>query len=188
MAAMVVHEREPVHGVMAAIPARKHESMQGMVDRFAAGALASVFSRTTCAPLERIKLLSQTGSSRSGPLATLTAVVEREGWRGLWRGNVVNCQRVIPSQGVLLCCSDTYRELLRPLGWDTFALGSAAGALAGATAVMCTYPMDVARARISATFAGDVRAAASTNLLATLNTVAQRVRARVRLLGILARN
>lgn len=100
---------------------------QSAAQRFAAGAVASVVSRTACAPLDRIKLLNQTGSSRTGPLATFRAIVQQEGWQGLWRGNIVNCQRVIPSKGVLLCCSDMYRDALRPLGLETFALGAAAG-------------------------------------------------------------
>lgn len=103
------------------------EARQGAAERFVAGALASVISRTACAPLDRIKMLNQTGSSTGGPLATLHAVVKAEGWQGLWRGNLVNCQRVIPSKGVLLCCSDIYRDALRPLQFEPFLLGAFAG-------------------------------------------------------------
>lgn len=97
-----------------------------VAEKFAAGAAASTVARTACAPLDRVKLLNQTGAATLGPIGTLRAVVEREGWRGLWRGNTVNVQRVVPSKGVLLCCFDTYRDGLRPLGLDTFALGAAA--------------------------------------------------------------
>jgi hypothetical protein len=129
----------------------------GAVQRFAAGAVASVVSRTACAPLDRVKLLNQTGSSRTGPLETFRAIVQREGWQGLWRGNIVNCQRVIPSKGVLLCCSDAYRDALRPLGLETFALGATAGALGRCLSPYMMNPAQPLPARGSATDACTAR-------------------------------
>ena len=44
----------------------------------------------------------------------LAEVVRAEGLRGLWRGNPANIVRVIPNKGVLLMCSDMYKETVRP--------------------------------------------------------------------------
>eukprot|EP00965_Chrysotila_dentata_P198036 6178557-Pleurochrysis_carterae.AAC.2 len=63
----------------------------------------------------------QAGASKS-PLAAMRSVLQNEGWRGLWRGNTLNCIRIFPNKGVLLSCSDLYRDNLRAVASNTFVL------------------------------------------------------------------
>jgi len=134
------------------------------------GGLAGGVAKTTVAPLERIKLLLQTGEC-SGVAFTLKEVVRSEGIRALWRGNTVNVARMVPSKAVLLSCSDLYKDAFGLTNMTTFAQGGIAGAFAGATATFCTYPLDLARTRM----AGRVHTAGSTasqdGALATLAAI-----------------
>lgn len=50
-----------------------------------AGGGAGIASKTAVAPLERVRILNQTGASKGGVVATLLQVVADDGVRGLWR-------------------------------------------------------------------------------------------------------
>ena len=116
----------------------------------ASGGLAGGIAKTTVAPLERIKLLLQTGEG-SGVGTTLTQVVRHEGVPALWRGNTINVVRMVPSKAVLLSCSDLYKDLVGCTHFSSFAQSGLAGAFAGATAALFTYPLDLARTRMAGT-------------------------------------
>jgi hypothetical protein len=55
---------------------------------------AGVSSRTITAPIERIKMLIQTGRGEGSVVATAAKCVREQGWRSLWRGNLANCVKV----------------------------------------------------------------------------------------------
>ena len=112
------------------------------------GGVAGALAKTVVAPLERIKLLNQAGQS-VGMFSTLHKVVHNEGWRALWRGNTVNMIRMIPNKGVLLSCSDLYKDTLLSLHLGHFWTGAISGAMAGGTAIALTYPLDLARTRMA---------------------------------------
>jgi hypothetical protein len=137
------------------------------------GGLAGGLAKTTVAPLERVKLLLQTGEC-TAVTTSFAEVVRHEGILALWRGNTVNVVRMVPSKAVLLSCSDLYKEVLGVTHLSSFVQGGAAGALAGATASLCTYPLDLARTRM----AGMVHEAGSTaaefGALATLTAIHRR--------------
>ncbi|KAJ1422530.1 mitochondrial carrier domain-containing protein [Ochromonadaceae sp. CCMP2298] len=60
-----------------------------------------VAARTFTAPLEKLKLVHQTGRGKSeGLLGDFRAIVKAEGWRGLYAGNLTNCLRVFPSAAI----------------------------------------------------------------------------------------
>ena len=61
----------------------------------------------------------------------------------------VNVLRMIPNKGVLLACSDLYKEHAARARAHKFWHGAASGALAGATAALLTYPLDLARSRMA---------------------------------------
>jgi len=115
-----------------------------------AGGGAGAIAKTLVAPFERVKILCQTGQTQ-GLLLTYKQVMQEEGFLGFWRGNYANVIRIIPSKGVLCMCSDAFRDMLR--GPNDVVLPTwksvASGALSGATAVVCTYPLDLVRGRVS---------------------------------------
>ena len=137
-----------------------------------AGGLSGAMAKSATAPLERVKIMSQAGDT--GNFVKLLAdVVRIEGWAGLWRGNTANVIRVIPNKGVLMMCSDMYKAgvtaVLPACGGAT--ISSVAGGLAGLTAVLCTYPLELARTRMAFRICDDVACAPYSNVLSTLRSV-----------------
>ena len=63
------------------------------------GGLSGVNSRTLTAPLELYKIQRQ---NTFMPHSTLRAVVKKEGFRYLWKGNATNCIRVFPQSAINL--------------------------------------------------------------------------------------
>ena len=81
------------------------------------GGLAGMTAKTAVAPLERLRILAQTGGATGGVAATARLIRSQEGAAGFWRGNGINCIRVFPSRGVLFSCNELYRErFARQLG------------------------------------------------------------------------
>ena len=73
-----------------------------------AGGLGGVASRTATAPLERLRVMAQMGAA-GGTWSLFRGVVAREGWRGLFVGNLAHCVRVFPC-GAITCTA--YGRLL----------------------------------------------------------------------------
>lgn len=78
-------------------------------------------------------------------------MVKVEGFWGLWRGNLANIIRVVPNKGVLLMCSDMYKATIAAAlpGCGGATISSIAGGLAGLTAVLLTYPLELVRTRMA---------------------------------------
>lgn len=124
------------------------------------GGLAGCSAKTFVAPLERVRILAQTGTAgQHGMGAMCRRVVEREGVAGLWRGNGVNCMRVFPSKAVLFSTNDFWKSVLSAMvapggggggsGVQRIGVTFAAGSLAGLTSVMVTYPLDFLRTQVA---------------------------------------
>ena len=62
---------------------------------FVSGGLAGAIAKTCVAPLERLKILNQAGSS-FGILAPIRTVWRNEGILGFWAGNFAACVRIVP--------------------------------------------------------------------------------------------
>ncbi|KAK9237878.1 mitochondrial carrier domain-containing protein [Lipomyces kononenkoae] len=125
------------------------------VASFIAGGFAGAVSRTVVSPLERMKIIMQVQgpgtSSYSGVWGTLRRMWKEEGWRGYMRGNGINCVRIVPYSAVQYSSYTIYKELIMEPGrreLDT-PRRLAAGALAGITSVIATYPLDIVRTRLS---------------------------------------
>lgn len=117
----------------------------------------------------------QTGTSpnTTSYRATIRSIIATEGFSGLWRGNFVSCFRAFPSKAILFATNDIYKGLLSrvsisqkheaeaeqntwdvshdlsysPPAWISFLGGS----LAGLTATVFTYPLDLVRTRLAST-------------------------------------
>ncbi len=104
-------------------------------------------------------MLSQTGEhgskGKQSILSLYRTIIKNEGVLGLWAGNGANLLRVFPAKAVVFSCNDVYRGLFRKItktpedqnlpGYASFL----AGGFAGMTATTVTYPLDLARGRIS---------------------------------------
>ncbi len=133
-----------------------------MTRRMICGGLAGCIAKTATNPLERIKMLSQTGEhglKQTSVLSLYRNILKNEGVIGLWAGNGANLLRIFPAKAVVFSTNDLYRDVFRKMiavmkpneGPQALpgALSFLAGGLAGMTASACTYPLDLARGRIS---------------------------------------
>jgi len=137
-----------------------------MTRRMICGGIAGMIAKTATNPLERIKMLSQTGehglkSSSAGILGLYRSILKNEGALGLWAGNGVNLFRVFPAKAMVFSSNDMYQEFFRR-NFSSATIASSdgknkvrpiyaflAGGMAGMSATLLTYPLDFARGRIS---------------------------------------
>lgn len=137
-----------------------------MTRRMICGGVAGMIAKTATNPLERIKMLSQTGehglkSSSAGILGLYRSILKNEGVLGLWAGNGANLLRVFPAKAMVFSSNDMYQDFFRN-NFSSATIASSdgqhklrpmyaflAGGMAGMSASACTYPLDFARGRIS---------------------------------------
>ena len=130
-----------------------------MTRRMICGGLAGMIAKTATNPLERIKMLSQTGEhgmkTNTSILGLYRSIIHHEGILGLWAGNGANLLRIFPAKAVVFSTNDLYSGMIRhathtpPSQKLRGEYAFLAGGLAGMTASACTYPLDFARGRIS---------------------------------------
>ncbi|XP_040997366.1 mitochondrial carrier protein CoAc1-like [Juglans microcarpa x Juglans regia] len=148
-----------VAGLVDGSSARKEisylDSMPVYVKELIAGGAAGAFAKTAVAPLERIKILLQTrtgGFHSLGVFQSLKKLLKHEGVKGFYKGNGASVIRIVPYAALHFMAYEQYRCLILN---NYYALGSGplidllAGAAAGGTAVLCTYPLDLARTKLA---------------------------------------
>eukprot|EP01100_Stratorugosa_tubuloviscum_P014155 TRINITY_DN740_c6_g1_i2.p1 TRINITY_DN740_c6_g1~~TRINITY_DN740_c6_g1_i2.p1 ORF type:complete len:175 (-),score=68.12 TRINITY_DN740_c6_g1_i2:646-1170(-) len=131
-----------------------------------AGGVAGTVAKSAVAPLERVKILYQVrskdyGFNASNPtsvkpatinlvFSTLNKIFNNEGIYGLFKGNGMAVIRVFPYAAIQFAAFENYRRFANTtFGEIDGVINFACGSAAGATAVILTYPLDVARARLA---------------------------------------
>jgi len=140
--------------------------LHAVLKGFAAGGVAAAVSKTTVAPMDRVKLVLQLQTGQSiaigseqrqykGIVDCFQKLCAEQGVKSLWRGNMAGVIRCFPSQALNICLRDAYRLILLT-GIDSrrqtakFALGNMmAGGAAGATTLFMLYPLDFVRTRLA---------------------------------------
>lgn len=131
------------------------DSLPIYVKELIAGGAAGAFAKTAVAPLERIKILLQTrteGFQSLGVYQSLRKLLKYEGVLGFYKGNGASVIRIIPYAALHFMTYEQYRNWILN---NYSSLGSGpvvdllAGSVAGGTAVLCTYPLDLARAKLA---------------------------------------
>ncbi|KAL3140606.1 hypothetical protein ABBQ32_005176 [Trebouxia sp. C0010 RCD-2024] len=130
----------------------KFQTAAGWSKHLLCGALSAVVSRTTMAPLERIKLEIVLHKRQETMFEVALGVLERDGAVGFWKGNAINLLRTAPYKAVNFFSYDMYRKALLRLSGNQNKPNRAerfvAGALAGVTATVTCFPLDVMRTRV----------------------------------------
>lgn len=132
---------------------------------FIAGGVAAAISKTTVAPIERVKLLLQVQHASKqispdkhykGMVDCFVRIPKEQGFLSYWRGNLANVIRYFPTQALNFAFKDKYKQVF--LGgvdkntqfWRYFMGNLASGGAAGATSLCFVYPLDFARTRLAA--------------------------------------
>jgi len=111
---------------------------------FITGGLSAIVSRTATAPLELFKLQRQNSFM---PYSTLRQVIQREGISYLWKGNGTNCIRAFPQFAINYAIFKRAQHHIPIQNQELNNLAS--GVISGVTAIMCIYPLETARSRLS---------------------------------------
>ena len=148
--------------------------MMSFVVDLLAGGMSGAVTKTLAAPIERVKLLMQTQRSNQDlkipyrhSWDCVVRVYQEQGLWSFWRGNVASVLRYFPSQAMNFAFKDQYQQWFLktnggtpPSFWVQFATNLVSGGMAGGTAMLASYPLDVVRTRMAA----DVQAQVQRNL------------------------
>ncbi|XP_071343566.1 mitochondrial coenzyme A transporter SLC25A42-like [Trachinotus anak] len=129
------------------------------LDSLLCGAFAGAVAKTVIAPLDRTKIIFQVSSNRFSAKEAFRLIYctyMKDGLLSLWRGNSATMVRVMPYAAIQFCSHEQYKKQLGSyFGYQGKALPPfprfLAGSLAGTTAAMLTYPLDMVRARMAVT-------------------------------------
>ncbi len=117
-----------------------------------AGGIGGTVSRTATAPLEFVKLKAQISTNYRGMFHEWRSCFRAKGVAGLYAGNGANCLRIFPHAGLGCLAYSRFVKWLpsdSELDYMEFVWRAVAGAGAGATATLITYPLDTVRARLT---------------------------------------
>jgi solute carrier family 25 phosphate transporter 23/24/25/41 len=117
------------------------------------GGIAGAISRTIVSPLERVKILFQTQGTPpkyTSIAQCLRVMFQEEGFRGLFKGNWANCLRVFPASATQFYTYGEFKKMFASENGEITSFGRlCAGAMAGTTAQVVTYPLDFIRTRLT---------------------------------------
>jgi len=132
---------------------------------FTLGGVSGAVAKTLTAPIERIKLVIQTQDAnpmiRSGEVPRYTGIVncgtrilQEQGAKRFWDGNLTNCIRYFPTQAFNLAFKDTFKKMFPKYNPKTefgkfFAANLVSGGLAAAGSMCIVYPLDYSRTRLA---------------------------------------
>ena len=128
--------------------------LSAAIRRFIAAGISGAVAKTVTAPLEAIKLkLQYTEDDDEGALDCARRILEREGWRGFYRGNLANVLRYFPTQAFNFAFKDKIKRLMPKVDrkkhpWRAFAVNIVSGGIAGAGSLVLVYPLDTARTQL----------------------------------------
>ncbi|XP_057504244.1 adenine nucleotide transporter BT1, chloroplastic/mitochondrial-like [Actinidia eriantha] len=132
---------------------RKVKIANPSLRRLISGAIAGAVSRTAVAPLETIRTHLMVGSSGHSTSEVFHSIMKTDGWKGLFRGNMVNVIRVAPSKAIELFAYDTVNKTLSPKPGEQPKLpipaSLVAGACAGVSSTLVTYPLELVKTRLT---------------------------------------
>lgn len=146
------------------------DNLEDVSRKMFAGGVSSAFAKTCAAPFDRVKILLQTRTTLeasglmegrkpySGIFSTLARVPQEQGFFALWRGNIPNCVRIVPTYALRFTFMPSFQRIASygsdPASPLSLQRQMVAGGLSGGATMLFTYPLDLLRTRLGA----DVRA------------------------------
>ncbi|KAF1316459.1 hypothetical protein FI667_g15399, partial [Globisporangium splendens] len=136
-----------------------------MSKSFVAGGAAGIVAKSVLAPVERVKIMFQVNEKRHFSFRNAfnlgREIYVQDGFRALFRGNMLNILRVIPYAGVQHSSFDFFRRKFHAYNFAQAEKSRSpqqyqklsnlqlvtAGSLAGGMSLIMAYPLDIVRAR-----------------------------------------
>eukprot|EP00834_Sanchytrium_tribonematis_P002837 NODE_96_length_20709_cov_1.429161.p6 type:complete len:301 gc:universal NODE_96_length_20709_cov_1.429161:6450-5548(-) len=107
------------------------------------GSIAGIVSRSFTAPLDRMKVYLQTESGLLKFSSIFHTIYKENGIRSFWRGNFINCMKVMPESALKFHFFEYSKERLPEAPWSRFLAGSIAGFISQFT----IYPLETLKTR-----------------------------------------
>jgi solute carrier family 25 protein 16 len=137
----------------------ENKNVDFVLKNLLAGGIAGMVSKTTVAPLDRIKILLQAHSKHHefhGVFSGLRHIVKTESPWAMYKGNGAQMVRIFPYAATQFTAFEVYKRYLDGVFGATSHIDKfIAGAGAGLTAVTLTYPLDTIRARLAFQISGE---------------------------------
>ncbi|XP_047308973.1 LOW QUALITY PROTEIN: mitochondrial substrate carrier family protein B-like [Impatiens glandulifera] len=143
------------------------QSHIGTVPQLLSGGIAGAFSKTCTAPLSRLTILFQVQGMHSDATSVRNVsmcrealrIVNEEGFRAFWKGNLVTIVHRLPYSSVNFYSYEHYKSFLKSVlctenhrrnaGTDAL-VHFVGGGMSGMTSASVTYPLDLVRTRLAA--------------------------------------
>ncbi|KAH0888568.1 hypothetical protein HID58_050997 [Brassica napus] len=91
----------------------------------------------------------QSAKNAIGFIEAIMIIGREEGVKGYWKGNLPQVIRIVPYSAVQLFAYEAYKAIILFWGEDGQLSVLGAGACAGMTSTLITYPLDVLRLRLA---------------------------------------
>ncbi|XP_034945813.1 graves disease carrier protein-like [Chelonus insularis] len=138
--------------------AKEEKDLNFILKSFIAGGVAGMCSKTTVAPLDRIKILLQAHNNHYkhlGVFSGIKHIVHQETFFALYKGNFAQMIRIFPYAATQYTSFEMYKKYIGGFFGETSHFDKfVAGSCAGVTAVTLTYPLDTIRARLAFQISG----------------------------------
>lgn len=118
-----------------------------------ASSLSGLITKSSVAPFERLKLLKQSQiyyktKNYSTIKKSFKYILNNEGIKGFYRGNLTNLTRVVPTYMLKFPLNEFYKSKIH-CNSNNFNTLLLSGTLSGLTQICITYPLDFTRTRMS---------------------------------------
>eukprot|EP00668_Euglena_longa_P017253 GGOE01021625.1.p1 GENE.GGOE01021625.1~~GGOE01021625.1.p1 ORF type:complete len:458 (+),score=66.70 GGOE01021625.1:205-1374(+) len=126
---------------------------------FIAGLLAGGISRTVTAPLERLKVVMQTSTTKDvGAFDTVRSIYQEGGLRSFWHGNTAHVLKLAPELGLRFWAFYHVRQMIgKGSTTTTISEQLLAGVIAGIFSQSIVYPMETIKVRMELGTSGQYR-------------------------------
>lgn len=136
-------------------PINTENKKKGVYKNLISGGIAASFGRTITNPIERIEILRQVENIDYKGMNlknTFKKVYNTQGIFGFFKGNTASIIRIFPFSAIEFYSLETFKNFFireKENRRTSFFFNFLCGGLAGLTAATFTFPLDVARTRIS---------------------------------------
>ncbi|CAN6811928.1 unnamed protein product, partial [Brassica oleracea] len=106
-------------------------------------------SSTLTSNTHGVRAGQQSAKNAIGFIEAIMIIGREEGVKGYWKGNLPQVIRIVPYSAVQLFAYEAYKAIILFWGEDGQLSVLGAGACAGMTSTLITYPLDVLRLRLA---------------------------------------